>query len=959
MMKRLLVLALALAAATGLRAQLLTWTPPFPREADPAQTLVVTVDASKGNQGLFNFANTSDVYVHIGAITSLSSSASDWRYVPFTWATTPAAAKASYLGNNKWSFTITGSLRTFFNITNATETLKAIAILFRSGNGNNVQRNTDGSDMYVPVYDNSLAVRIDNPPSQPKFIRVPEPQSWTIGTAVSVTANASQAATLKLFHNGTQIATAANATTITGSSTVTAAGNQQLIAEATVGTTVKSDTFNVFVAPAGGSPTAALPAGVRDGINYEPGDTSVTLVLRAPGKNVVTVIGEFNNWTPGTADVLNKTPDGRFFWIRVKGLVAGREYAYQYVVDNAIKISDPYTEKILDPANDQYISAATYPNLKPYPAGQTGLVSVLQTAAPAYSWGGGSFARPDKRGLVVYELLVRDFVGAHNWKTVQDSLPYLKKLGINAIELMPFNEFEGNESWGYNPTHYFAPDKYYGTKNSLKQFIDSCHKNGIAVIMDIVLNHTYGPSPLSRLYYDAANSRPATNNPWYNAVAPHAFGFGEDFNHESPDTKYFFTRVLQHWVSEYRIDGYRFDFSKGLTQKVSTNDGQFSAYDLSRINIIKQYADSIRVLDPTNYLILEHFADNTEEKELSDKDILLWGNLNSAYSQAAKGNPAGWDFSWGVHTVRGWTKPHLVTYMESHDEERVVYRTQNEGSAAGSYNTRDTATSLKRMELDAAFFLTLPGPKMIWQFGELGYPYSINTCPDGTVNNNCRLANKPIRWDYLNDARRKSVYNVYSALNALRMLPAYRNAFLSGNVDQNFSGAVKWLKLSSADTSHLVVVGNFDVTAQSGTVSFQTPGTWFDYFNNTTFSATGSAQSITLQPGEFRVYLNRNVNNIPVTAVVNIPAAANGLEARVYPNPAAGRFTVELGIPAISRATLDLYTATGQHAAALGSRQLGRGVHTLSFNRDGLPAGLYFLKVQTGNATKTISVTIQ
>jgi 1,4-alpha-glucan branching enzyme len=207
---------------------------------------------------------------------------------------------------------------------------------------------------------------------------------------------------------------------------------------------------------------------VRDGINYEPGDTSVTLVLRAPGKNLVSVIGEFNSWTQTSRFIMNKTPDGNFFWLRIHPLTPGIEYAYQYVVDNTIKIADPYTEKILDPFHDQFITSATFPNLKPYPAGQTGNVSVLQTRQPVYNWSAGMFSRPDKRGLVIYELLLRDFVNAHDWKTLRDSLNYLQKLGINAIELMPFNEFEGNESWGYNPSFYFAPDKYYGTKNALK-----------------------------------------------------------------------------------------------------------------------------------------------------------------------------------------------------------------------------------------------------------------------------------------------------------------------------------------------------------------------------------------------------------------------------------------------------------------------------------------------------------
>src|SRR5687768_915293 len=266
---------------------------------------------------------------------------------------------------------------------------------------------------------------------------------------------------------------------------------------------------------------------------------------------------------------MNKTPDGNYWWIRISGLTPGAEYAFQYLVDGVLKIADPYAEKILDPANDATIPAATYPGLLTYPVGQSGIVSVLQTAAPAYNWQVNNFTRPDKRGLIIYELLLRDFLAAHDWKTLRDTLGYLKNLGVNAIEIMPFNEFEGNLSWGYNPDFYFAPDKYYGPKNTLKRFIDSAHSKGIAVVMDIALNHTYGSSPMVQLYFDAANNRPAANNPWYNPTPRHAFNVGYDMNHESLATRYFVSRVTQHWLQEYKIDGFRFDLSKGFTQTLT------------------------------------------------------------------------------------------------------------------------------------------------------------------------------------------------------------------------------------------------------------------------------------------------------------------------------------------------------------------------------------------------------
>jgi 1,4-alpha-glucan branching enzyme len=110
---------------------------------------------------------------------------------------------------------------------------------------------------------------------------------------------------------------------------------------------------------------------------------------------------------------------------------------------------------------------------------------------------------------------------------------------------MPVNEFEGNLSWGYNPNYYFAVDKFYGPKNKLKQLIDTCHQLGIAVISDMVLNHSFGTSPYVMLYWDKVNNRPSGANPIYNQVAKHDYNVGFDMNHESDVTKMYAGRILR------------------------------------------------------------------------------------------------------------------------------------------------------------------------------------------------------------------------------------------------------------------------------------------------------------------------------------------------------------------------------------------------------------------------------
>ena len=848
------------------KAQLLSWTPDFIKEA--STPVIITTDATFGNKGLLNYTPTTDVYVHIGLITNKSTSNSDWKHVKFANFNLPdPSVQAVYLGNNKWKFTITGGLRTFFNVTDGSETIKKIAILFRNGNGSKKQANADGSDMYIPVYDNGVYARLDSPLRQPTYVPAPEPINKNIGDALTINAKSSVAGTLKIFFNGNLLATSST-TSASVNTTISLGGDQLIVGERTSGITVHRDTTKFVVA----KPVVAnLPPGAKDGINYETGDTSAILVLYAPLKNNVFVLGDFNNWVQSSAYLMNVTPDFNRYWIRLTHLTPGTEYAYQYLIDNAIKVADYNTEKVLDPDNDKYISTATYPNLKAYPSGKTtGIVSILQTAKPAFAWQSSNFTRPDKRNLIIYELLVRDFVAAQNWQTVKDTLSYLKRLGINAIEVMPFNEFEGNNSWGYNPSFYFAPDKAYGTETALKQFIDECHKQGIAVIMDMVLNHSFGQSPMVQMYWDAANSRPAANSPWFNTVPKHAYNVGYDINHESTATNDFVNRVITHWLTNYKIDGFRWDLSKGFTQKqtcdnngANCNEGTFAAYDTSRIAIWKKYYGYQQTASAGSYCILEHFADNSEEKELSNNGMLLWGNSNYSFNEATMGWVPTSDFSYNIYNSsgRGWSQPNLVMYPESHDEERLMFKNENYANLAnGSYNTRSVTIGTKRNGMAAAFWSMIPGPKMIWEFGELGYDYSrcyLSTNGDGGTCNT-KTDPKPIKWDYYQNVDRRALYDVYAKLLKLRTTPQYLSTFTTGATVYNLSAAVKWLSVSD-NTLKVMVFGNFDVVAQTATVNFPNAGVWYNYFTGTSINISAASYSVTLQPGEYYLYTNSSV----------------------------------------------------------------------------------------------------
>jgi hypothetical protein len=958
-MKRWSIVLLLLAQFICGNAQLLTPTPLFPLDTS---SVSIVVDCTKGNQGLLNYSNTGDVYVHTGVITSASANPTDWRYVKFNqnFNQPNAALQAVSLGNNKYAFTIT-NIRSYYGVPSAEKILK-VAILFRNGAGTAVQRNGDGSDMYVQVFDSTLAIQFVQPPLQPTYTPIPEAIHKGVGDVLTVKFASNKYASLNLYFNGALAISAANADSVQRDLPITAPGNQEIVAVADDGTIFRDDTLNFFVP--GAVNIAPLPAGAAEGINYQPGDTSVILVLFAPLKHKIVVVGDFNNWIQQTAYQMNETPDSNYFWLRIGGLAPGTEYAYQYVIDDSLLLADYNSEKVLDKNVDPSIPSATYPGLKAFPAGASGsLAGVIQTAKPVYAWQTTNFKRPDKKGLVVYELLLRDFTAAANWQTLIDTLGYLRGLGVNAIEVMPFSNFEGASSWGYNPNFYFAPDKVYGTPTVVKQFVDACHQQGMAVIMDMVLNHSFGSSPMVQMYFDSKNGVPAANSPWFNQYPTHAFNVGYQFNHESPATKTFTQRVITYWLNNYHIDGYRFDLAKGFTQKRTCDAlgnncdvNAWGVYDSSRVRIWDTIYNQLQNVSPGSYCILEMFANNDEQTVEANYGMMLWGNENGNFNQATMGyntpSPSGatWDLSGGLFTNLGWTQPGLVVYQESHDEERLMYNNEQYGNASGSYSVKDKSTGLQRNGMAAAFWSMLPGPKMLWEFGELGYDYSINTCVNGTVDGsgNCRTDPKPSGWPYLADTARKRLHDVYASMLRLRTL--YPGLATPSSITSSLGGGVKSLQVST-DSLSVTVIGNFDVVTGTGSVTFQNAGSWFNYLTGEPFTAAANAQSFTLAPGEYRVYVNKNVTNTVTTAIGNVNVVPNPFNIMVYPNPTVnGNATVSYQLPGYGRTSLSVLNLVGQVLATveLGTQPAGKYTLTLSQIPLGIASlanGYYVLRI--------------
>jgi glycosidase len=935
-LRLLLSLVAMLAGMPVLRAQVVTTEPVFFQDTTP---ITLTFDATKGNGALAGF--TGPVYIWTGVITNRSTSNTDWKYVKSpSFGQADPAALMTRSSTNPNLYTISFTPRPFYGVP-ATEQMLKLAMIFKNADGSVVGRG-DAGDILVNISQSPLDVRITSPTTA---------QFVPAGTQVPVSGLASTSAQLTFRLNGVPVAQQTG-TSLSTTVTVNQVGRNVVRFTATNGTLTASDSVLVVVSPP--VTVAALPAGAKkDGITYINGGTSAILSLTAPGKSFVYVLGEFNNWQQTTAGFMKKTPDSDAanarWWVQIDNLTPGQEYAYQYEVNGVLRVADPYAEKVLDPSNDRFIPAVTYPSLKAYPTGQTtGIVSVLQSNQTPYQWQVNNFQRPKRTDLVIYELHLRDFIARHDYRTLQDTLSYLKRLGVNCIELMPVNEFEGNDSWGYNPSFYFAPDKYYGTKDALKAFIDEAHRRGIAVVLDMVLNHSCGQSPMVQMYFEGGN--PTADSPWFNRTATHPFNVCYDFNHESQFTKYFSKQVMGFWLQEYHIDGYRFDLSKGFTQRNSGNDvGAWGNYDQSRINIWQDYYNYMTSIDPTLYPILEHFADNSEEKVLADAGMMLWGNMHGAYTSAINGSSA--NFSGVSYQSRQFNNPHLVSYMESHDEERLIVGALADGNMANpNYNIRTLPVALARAEMAAAFFLTVPGPKMIWQFGELGYDVGINV--------NGRTGAKPIRWNYQTEPARRRLYNVYAALNALKV---NEPAFESRDIAIVGTRGPKSIRITDP-SMNVVVIGNFGVQPDSVLPGFQSTGKWYNYLRGDSIQVTNVGARVAVQPGEYSVYTSRRVKlpaSVVLSAKLRRPATAD-LRLTAAPNPVATIATVQYTLTTAAPVTLTVTNLLGgkvQVPVVVGRQ--GSGPHELQLPVSALANGVYMVRLQAGEQHQTIRLLVQ
>ncbi|MDE7409538.1 MAG: hypothetical protein K2N09_05900 [Muribaculaceae bacterium] len=915
MLKTYLMSLLMMAVTVlGLSAQVTS--DPTPLQED-SKDVKILFHADQGNKGLMGLPATAKVYAHTGACLS---NGSNWVNAP-AWGDNADKYQLTYVSENLWQLYI-GDIREYYGITDPSVNVTRLAFVFRTADKSKEGKGDGNSDIFINVLDAGLQVAIESGLSG----SIVTPSTGEVTFKVGTT----KVADITLTVNGKEIGAVKASKLLTVSYTFPGAGSYEVKATATAGGQTVTDVKNfTFIEE---SKAENYPGGTPKMGPVRNADGSVTFCLGAPGKSSVMLIGAWNDYQADNKYMMKyQDVNGmRYFWITVDGLDNTGQYGYYFLVDGSLKVGDPYARLVLDPWNDKYITTDVYPDLPAYPFDKIEGVplAVYQGNINDYDWKVKNFKGAAPSDLIIYELLFRDFTGtegkANGNGTVRmaiEKIPYLKTLGVNAIEVLPINEFNGNISWGYNPNFYFAPDKAYGTPDDYKEFIDICHQNGMAVILDMVFNQSDGLHPWYQMYTPQ-------NNPFYNVNAPHAYSVLNDWNQGFPMVQEQWKDVLEYWMTEYKFDGFRFDLVKGLGNNDSyanSGDAATNAYNQSRVDRMRELQKVVEAVNPNGYFINENLASAQEENAMAATGQLNWANINEAGCQFAMGyqsdsnlNP----FYAPKDGSRLWGS--TVSYLESHDEQRLAYK-QNLYGESGVKGK--IVNSLHRLGSAAAQMILAPGAHMIWQFSELGN-YDNTKNSDGGNNTDP----KTVRWSLLDNSNRRGLYDSYCELIAIRNgnpeLFAETASFENNCAQSNWAGGRTMV--SKAGNKELITVINPNIDKEiTVTVNFSVKDNSAyqivskSYNSNPSFNASGNTVTV---PANCYV----SIGSMDVAGVENVWNDSASSALRVHRE---GNCIVvdHAGAP------VEIFTVDGRKVATLpesGRFESGAGVYVVTNGKD-------------------------
>jgi 1,4-alpha-glucan branching enzyme len=552
----------------------------------------------------------------------------------------------------------------------------------------------------------------------------------------------------------------------------------------------------------------------RPGMGAIPYQGGVTFRVWAPNASSVSVRGDFNSW--GQTTLLS---EGNGNWsMDLPQAQVGHQF--KYFLNGNLWKRDPRARSLVNSAGNSIVYD---PN--------------------AFDWGESSFVTPWRNDLVIYQMHVGTFSGGRlpgTFDRAIQRLDHLKDMGVNAIKLMPINEFAGAFSWGYNPSDLFAIESSYGGADGFKRFVKACHQRGIAVLVDVVHNH-YGPSDLDMWRFDGWSQNGFGGIYFYNdnrAITP----WGDtrpDFGRSQ--VRDFIRDQIFMWLEEYRVDGFRWDsiYNMRYVNGVTNSDGT-SLIAAINWEMQQKYPEKIR--------IAEDHAFDTNVNFHSQWDVAgrwtLHGQVVAA-SDAGRNMSLARDFIYG----QGWER---VVFSEAHDYIAAAAGRSRIPTEIDPSNP-ESLWARKRALLATGLVMTSRGIPMIHQGQEM---HETEAFADATG----------LRWERAESF--SGIVRAYKDLIHLRRNLRGVTQGLKGNgtnvhhLDNTNKviGFIRWDAGGQSDD--VVVVANFSNTVWNSNtyqVNFPSAGTWYSHFNS-----------------DAQIYQDDfgNIGAVEVTAVGSPPRAA-------------------------------------------------------------------------------------
>ena len=526
----------------------------------------------------------------------------------------------------------------------------------------------------------------------------------------------------------------------------------------------------------------------------------------APNAQRVSVIGSFNDWD-GDNHPMQAEENGHWYTDVAEAHIGDQ---YRYLLTTAkgeFKRIDPYAREVTHSVGNAIVHD------------------------PSFDWEGDDFHLAARNELVIYELHVGTFNDRENnnlpgkFASVSSRLGHLKKLGVNAIQIMPIAQFAGKWSWGYNPAHIFSVELAYGGPLAFKKFVKRAHRHGIAVILDVVYNH-FGPGDLDLWQFDGWSENDRGGIYFYNDDRAHTpWGDTRPDYGRNEVRQYIFDNVFM-WLEEYHVDGLRFD---GIAY-IHSFPGPGGQDLPDGWNLLQWINSKVAEKYPGRITIAEELQNNN------------WVTKDVGAGGAGFGSQ--WDANF-VHPIR----QAVITHEDQHRSviairdalchrynddafERVIYSESHDEVANGKarvpqeVNPEDPKGwySQKRSTLAAAMVFTAPGIPMLFQGQEF-------------LEGNYFRDTVPVDWDQRDEFH--GIVRLYRDLIRLRL---NRDGFTRGlcgqftrvyhlNDERKLLAYHRWDKGGPADD--VVVVANFLNEPQDGyVIGFPAAGTWKLRFNS-------------------------------------------------------------------------------------------------------------------------------